>query len=169
MKLLLSAALLLFGISAQAQQVPGKSIPEYTTKLGTTIHKGDTLTFGRGGREDGSYKYINIPPNILVASGLSLPASWANKKALVKDIKDATSRKGINRIVFVVIKAGAFNAKVDADAAEEAGELLTKANQVKTTPTSGGVADELLKLKSLLDSGAITQAEFDTQKAKLLK
>lgn len=30
------------------------------------------------------------------------------------------------------------------------------------------VADELIKLKSLLDNGAITQEEFDTQKAKLL-
>lgn len=31
------------------------------------------------------------------------------------------------------------------------------------------VADELLKLKTLLDCGAITQTEFDVQKAKILK
>lgn len=31
-----------------------------------------------------------------------------------------------------------------------------------------GVADELIKYKSLLDAGALTQAEFDAQKAKLL-
>ena len=30
------------------------------------------------------------------------------------------------------------------------------------------VADELLKLKSLLDEGIITEDEFDKQKAKLL-
>ncbi|MBR6458968.1 MAG: SHOCT domain-containing protein [Actinomycetaceae bacterium] len=30
------------------------------------------------------------------------------------------------------------------------------------------VADELLKLKQLLDAGALTQQEFDQQKAKLL-
>lgn len=30
------------------------------------------------------------------------------------------------------------------------------------------VADELLKFKSLLDAGAITQSEYDAQKAKLL-
>jgi len=31
------------------------------------------------------------------------------------------------------------------------------------------VADELIKLKGLLDIGVLTQQEFDTQKAKLLK
>lgn len=31
------------------------------------------------------------------------------------------------------------------------------------------VADELMKLKSLLDSGVLTQSEFDEQKAKLMK
>jgi hypothetical protein len=31
-----------------------------------------------------------------------------------------------------------------------------------------GVADELLKLKKLLDSGGITQAEYNAQKKKLL-
>ena len=32
-----------------------------------------------------------------------------------------------------------------------------------------GTADELIKFKSLLDSGAITQAEYDKQKTNLLK
>lgn len=35
-----------------------------------------------------------------------------------------------------------------------------------TAPAS--VADELLKLKKLLDAGVITQAAFDSQKSKLL-
>lgn len=72
-------------------------------------------------------------------------------------------------VVTVIFKAGAYNAALNADSAEESGEIKTTNNQKKATPTSGGVADELLKLKGLLDSGVITQAEFDTQKAKLLK
>ena len=43
-----------------------------------------------------------------------------------------------------------------------------------TEPTSGGaapasLADEIKKLKELLDAGAISQDEYDAAKAKLLK
>jgi len=39
---------------------------------------------------------------------------------------------------------------------------------VRATAGSGGAAAEIEKAKALLDSGAITQAEFDTIKAKAL-
>jgi hypothetical protein len=39
---------------------------------------------------------------------------------------------------------------------------------VRTTAGSGGAAAEIEKAKGLLDSGAITQAEFDAIKSKAL-
>lgn len=41
-------------------------------------------------------------------------------------------------------------------------------NYVRKTVGTGGAASEIEKAKQLLDSGAITQAEFDTIKAKAL-
>lgn len=48
-----------------------------------------------------------------------------------------------------------------------AGAIATAVNSVKSSaPVS--VADELKKMKELLDSGVISQAEYDSQKARLL-
>jgi hypothetical protein len=41
-------------------------------------------------------------------------------------------------------------------------------NYVKQAAVTGGSADEIAKAKQLLDSGTITQAEFDSLKAKAL-
>ncbi len=56
--------------------------------------------------------------------------------------------------------------KTRADDEEEQDE------QPQATPSAANTADvtqQLLKLKKLLDEGAITQEEFDAEKAKLLK
>jgi len=50
-------------------------------------------------------------------------------------------------------------------------EGIEAGKKASTTQSNGGqtsIADEIQKLKGLLDSGVLTQQEFDTQKAKLL-
>jgi hypothetical protein len=63
---------------------------------------------------------------------------------------------------------------VNHDSMAERGARETRASQaqfddyVRSVSGSGGAAAEIEKAKQLLDSGAITQAEFDAIKAKAL-
>lgn len=78
-----------------------------------------------------------------------------------------------------VVKANTLNGCVDLDAAEGAGELIT-ANTRRAAVSAASqaaapagaplsTADELLKLKKLYDQKILTKAEYEAQKAKLLK
>ena len=66
-------------------------------------------------------------------------------------------------------KAGAAAAGADqaAQAAQPAAEQ--QAAPVVAAPTADDSMEELTKLKGLLDSGVLTQAEFDAQKQKILQ
>ena len=63
-------------------------------------------------------------------------------------------------------KAGAAAAGAD-QAAQPAAEQ--QAAPVVAAPTPDDSMEELTKLKGLLDSGVLTQAEFDAQKQKILQ
>ena len=84
------------------------------------------------------------------------------------------NNKGSN---FFVENSFTFDAKVIANERmiEVADYVKARVDAVKTnktvvaTSSTVSVADELLKLKQLLDMGVLTQEEFDNQKTKLLK
>ena len=64
-------------------------------------------------------------------------------------------------------KAGANAAAADRDQTEQpAAEQQTE--PAAAAPSAGDSMEELTKLKELLDSGVLTQAEFDAQKQKIL-
>ena len=69
-------------------------------------------------------------------------------------------------VLIYLIANGAEMGKRDAESARAARAEFD--DYVKSTAGSGGPAAEIDKAKQLLDSGAITQAEFDTIKAKAL-
>jgi predicted PurR-regulated permease PerM len=69
--------------------------------------------------------------------------------------------------VFVyLISQGSEMAQRDMERSQAAQEQY--ADYVKSVAGSGGSAAEIEKLKQLLDSGAITQTEYDAAKAKTL-
>ena len=72
----------------------------------------------------------------------------------------------VGGIAYTASKAGANAA---ANEAEQAAPPEAEAPPAEAAPSADASMDELTKLKGLLDSGVLTQAEFDAQKQKILQ
>lgn len=175
--LLLSGALVGSALPGTTQaQIIGKSVPTFTTTAGTLVHVGDTLHLGRGTLPDGSFQYVYVPDNVFTGSKQqNFTSQLTNLSVRVKDIRVQRSRNFGDKTV-AVIKANTLNGCVDLNPAEASGEIVT-ANTRRAAISAAGAsagpalspADELLKLKKLYDQKILTKAEYEAQKAKLLK
>ncbi|TGE26109.1 SHOCT domain-containing protein [Hymenobacter aquaticus] len=140
--------------------------------MGTTFHKGDTIFFDMGTTDGGAFKYAYIPPNFLIG----LPethygSAYNNNRLVIKDIRAQAANKRMAPRTVAVVSPGGVNGCVDLESAEAAGEIKTKNNRKPAAAAqapAASTADELLKLKGLLDAGVLTKEEFEQQKAKLL-
>lgn len=171
MKKIILAVILVAGGNAHAQIV-GKSVPSFTTTRGTTFQKGDTLHLMMGRADNGSFRYAYLPANgWMGTSQTQLNSTWNNLHPVIKDLREQKTVRNMGVRTVAVIATGSINACVDLQSAEEGGEIRTFNNRPQPAASPApvtGLADELLKLKKLLDAGVLTQAEFDAQKAKLL-
>lgn len=151
-------------------QIPGSKFKgPLQTKYGD-FHEGDTLKVGTGSNPNGDFKFIYQPPNgFLGTPQVNLPKMYAGTHLKIKFFKEWDSSKfGIKQLTIVSFTA--INGIVELEPAIEAGEIIIpnyNPNQ-KTSLQSISIADEIAKLKKLLDAGAITQAEYDAGKKKLL-
>jgi Short C-terminal domain len=148
-------------------------LKEYHASNGKTYRPGDTIKVGLGTMPDGNFKYIQInellpgPPrrngNILNAH-----KDMSGSNYVIKKIKNETEASGTNKIVFTIKTGGLPTYDIWIEEAIASCEV-TPCNDHKTgTSPNFSVADELIKLKKLLDDGAITKDEYNTQKKKLL-
>lgn len=156
-------------------------------KSGFVFKKGIELKLGSGTMPDGSFKYIRINASSIMGytsntqnaanSANALPPSFSGRNSEVVKLQ----RRGNNKYGYqdyAIIKLGAMaRYEIDIDNAIISGELdlpaaykpKEKVMQVEIKGATTSIADELIKLKKLLDDGILTKEEFEEQKKKLLQ
>ena len=178
---------LFLALSTTAQPIPGISGDTLTSSSGFSITKGQKLKIGVGSTPDGDFKFIRRNSASLFAysstTGYQGLANQANafgrsnaglSYAVLRNEKRGTKKNGY--VFYTIISQGMLRYEIDVDNAIATGELVVpdefkpkpKALLVEMKPATS-VADELAKLKKLLDDGIITQEEFAAQKKKLLE
>ena len=115
--------------------------------------------------ESGSELQARVTMTRLVALGVFAFAAKKKKggeKYLTIEGPDFVWTAEVKRDKKDIDKAMKFINQVNTNS-----KIYSKSMQINSSTTS--IADELKKFKELLDSGAITQEEFEIQKSKLLK
>jgi hypothetical protein len=148
------------------------------TTSGFRMVAGTDIKLGTGTLPNGDFKYVSISASSWAnISDPSMSKSGIGRRYnghlvhVKKFRKDGNKRRGY---VFYAIVGGGniVNYDIDVESAIASGELVVpdEFRPKTTTPAATAVspADELKKLKDLLDSGAITKDEYDSTKKKIL-
>lgn len=148
----------------------------YETLSGWVIKEGDTILLGKGSLPDKRFAFSTEQPGLLSdmysnPDMLKMPHRLSGKKAIVHKLQVFGTKKQGFYIVAVLKVGELYRYNLEIENAIDVGEVVVPARYAKkadagTAPSS--LADELKKLKELLDSGAITQEEYDKMKKKLL-
>ena len=169
MKKLILILLFLLPCIAFAQK-----LKEYKASNGITYHPGDTIRVGLGSMPDGNFKYIQInqllpgPPDPRRSNSMNARKDMSGSGYVIKKIQNVRQMAGGDKTVITIRTGGLPTCDIWIDEAILSCEVTPCADQKGNSSGRFSVADELTKLKKLLDNGAITQAEYDAQKKKLL-
>ena len=150
-------------------------------KSGFVFKSGEKIKLGTGTMPDGSFKFIRINAASMWSYSGNTPNSANNANALPPSYNGLNAeisklqRRGSKKMGFVsyaILKVGAMQRyEVDLESAISAGEIQIPGYNPKssaTTLSTSSLADELAKLKKLMDDGILSKEEFDAAKKKLL-
>ncbi|WP_216848895.1 SHOCT domain-containing protein [Pedobacter sp. L105] len=128
----------------------------YKATNGITYKIYGEVKLGKGAGGNGDF--------VFVQSNLGVMNRLYNGASLKIRSIDVFKTGSTEKILFVVRDRG-VKYEIAIEDAIDACEVIPCSPIQNST---GGVADELMKLKKLLDAGVLTQAEFDAEKKKLL-
>ena len=146
----------------------------YKSKNGMTFKTGDELVLGYGSNFNKDFRYVVTGLNSMAGPMEGIGAPWHGRKFKIKRIKEMGNEKR-GKSYYLVIGAGLMNFWVDAEAAMQFDEIVypeeykPKKVEVSQQTSATSVADEILKLKKMLDDGVLTKDEFEIQKKKILE
>jgi hypothetical protein len=151
---------------------------QYKAINGITYRVGDTVRLGLGSSPGGTFLYLQMGGWAAVMSydldkgpnQLNIGRGYANTAVIVKKIKSGKI-SGVEKYWFVVGGGNLTNYNLYIDEAIQVCEVVPcqSPDAFAGQQPAEDKFDKLKKLKALLDSGAITRAEYDEQKKKLLE
>ncbi|GAB3907138.1 SHOCT domain-containing protein [Mucilaginibacter boryungensis] len=148
-----------------------QTLKEFKASNGKTYHPGDTITIGMGSMPDGNFKYIQINPPLFAPpnrNGMNARKDISMSTATIKKISTERQMGGTDKVIFTIKNGGIVTYNVWIFEALSACEITPCPGANASSANHGSVADELIKLKKLLDEGALTKDEYNAQKKKLL-
>lgn len=74
----------------------------------------------------------------------------------------------ITMLIYLIVRGNGMGKRAMASQVEAQKQMTEYAQQIAATSGGGSATEQIASAKGLLDSGAITQAEFDAIKAKAL-
>ncbi|MCC1485571.1 SHOCT domain-containing protein [Winogradskyella immobilis] len=162
-KLILLTFSLLIGNGIYAQK-----LKEYKASNGITYKVGDDVIMGNGSGNNDQYVYMWIT-SALVKGGEIKSRAYNGYAVTIKKIKRFKDKKN-EKVLFLVGGGNLSNYTLDIESAIETCEVKDCGNDnAKVSDKETDKYEKLKKLKELLDSGIITQSEFDSEKKKILE
>lgn len=143
---------------------------QYTASNGVTYHIGDKIELGRGSGINGKFNYLKVGGwGGALGGSEQIGSGYSGQKVILKSILyENNKRRDYTKVWMQVGGGNITNYSLEIEQAIQSCEVVPcKANQQISANTID-VADELMKLKKLLDEGILTKEEFDSQKRKLL-
>lgn len=170
MKKYVLLVVLFFNFPSAFSQETFKYLPSYSTEGRMEFKVGDEIELGYGAMADKSFVTIFTSP-YSIKGNKNLGAEWARHKFKIKEIRQYGKLLDF-RTYLVIGSIQIENYFIDIEHSIINGEVVIPdryKDRFRFQFEQSSIADELIKLKQLLNDSLLTKEEFDLIKIKLLK